>query len=148
MRIIKEHGPTICPQQRCHVRDQNTCGFYVQLNGFFPIFFVHCCRRSDWGRVHCRMRPKINFAPAIKNGAAQMRHCIGVIDVHWCQCGLSAFVLDPIIKLLKRASCACNSNYVMRGCKRFCQSSAKTARSASDKCNFLIHSSAFARKAF
>jgi len=77
-----------------------------------------------------------------------MRHCVGVIDVHWCQCGLSAFGLDPIIKFFKRACCAGNSNYMMRGGKRLCQSSAKTTRSASDKCNFLIHSSAFARKAF
>ena len=72
------------------------------------------------------MRPNCNAAPAIKDRATQLGHCVFNQNIHRRESRLTPNGLDPIIQLLKRASGATNGDDVMRRgqCKR--KSGAKT----------------------
>ena len=61
------------------------------------------------------MDPQINFAPAVIQGPAQLRHGFGVGDIHRRQRCLPTAGDDPVIQFFQRADGARDSDDVMAG---------------------------------
>jgi hypothetical protein len=86
--------------------------------------------------MHGGVNPQIQFAPPVKDRAAQLLH--GDVDgnVHRGKRGVTARRLDRIVKLFQGAGGFSNGNNMVGGgqCARHCR--AKTARCACDQNSF------------
>ena len=91
----------------------------------------------------CSMCPDIHAAPAVINRAAELRHGLGVGDVHGRKCCLPALGLDAVIKFFQSACCAPDSDDMMSFAKGFGKGCSKPARRAGNKGDFICHISNF-----